>query len=122
MAKKNFDDFLESVEKPKRPTPEEAAQLVAMVHGDTRVGEVPLAKPPAQRKAKPAAPPTRKEAPPAAAKRGRPRAPRNETERLYRLSVDLPGSLLLKLKGAAMEEGTDMKTYVRNLLAEHLVG
>lgn len=120
MAKKNFDDFLESVEKPKRPTPEEAAKLVAMVHGDTRIGEEPPTKPPAPRKTKPAAPPARKEAPATIAKRGRPRAPRNETERLYRLSVDLPGSLLLKLKGAAMEDGTDMKTYVRNLLAGHL--
>ncbi len=127
MAKKNFDDFIDSVEKPRRPSPEEAARMVAQVHGQEILETPKPAEMPeiAAKKVepKPAAPPKiaqQKTVSVAAARRGRPRTERNETERLYRLSVDLPGSLLLKLKGAAMSSGTDMKTYVRDLLEEHL--
>lgn len=129
MAKKNFDDFIESVEKPRKMTAEEAAKLVALVHEEEnptqpapvkkkqpggpkpdKIVSVPTHHHP-QRMAKTAAGLTR---------RGRPSVLRDDTERLYRLSVDLPGSLLLSLKGAAMNDGTDMKNYVRDLIERHL--
>ena len=129
MAKKNFDDFIESVEKPRKMTAEEAANLVALVHEE----EKPTPQPPVKKK-QPAAPKPNKPAPVAAPKnlqrmaktadgatrRGRPSVLRDDTEKLYRLSVDLPGSLLLGLKGAAMSDGTDMKNYVRDLIERHL--
>lgn len=122
MAKKNFDDFLDTVEKPKRLTSEDAARMVAEIHQQQIE---PVAPSPAAPKLVPAPKIATKKTtvpqpPVAAARRGRPPSKRNETERLYRLSVDLPGSLLLKLKGAAMADGTDMKTYVRDLLDSHL--
>lgn len=137
MAKKNFDDFIESVEKPKRPTPEEAARLVAEVHQVAAPPAVrPQAKPETKTEAapkpkttvakKPKSLPRKTTAPPAeqnpVSRRGRKPSKREETERLYRLSVDLPGSVLLKLKGAAMASDLDMKTYVRELLEAHLKG
>ncbi len=122
MAKKNFDDFVSSVETPKKMTAEEAAKMVALVHAT----EAPKPTEKQKKTVEKASPSPQKATPkaidsaPSPARRGRPRTVRNETERLYRLSVDLPGSLLLKLKGAAMQSETDMKTYVRNLLEVHL--
>jgi hypothetical protein len=129
MAKKNFDDFLGEVEKPKRLTAEDAARMVSLVHEQAIVPPTPppsvvvekstniAAKPKLAAKItsqKAVLPPTERNP------RGRPRAAREETERLYRLSVDLPGSVLLKLKAKAMASETDMKTYVRELLEKHL--
>ena len=99
--------------------------MVALVHNEAAIpaktpppvvveSTAPLV-PAELKKTKKVVPPPQPSAP-----RGRPRTVRNETERLYRLSVDLPGSILLKLKGAAMLEETDMKTYVRMLVERHL--
>jgi hypothetical protein len=55
-------------------------------------------------------------------KRGR--KPKNiiETERLLRVSVDLPESLFIQLKIAVIQQQTDMKTYIRQLVAKDILG
>jgi hypothetical protein len=59
-------------------------------------------------------PPTEK------AKRGRKPKMLMETERLLRVSVDLPESLFIQLKIAVIQQQTDMKSYIRQLVAQDL--
>lgn len=49
-------------------------------------------------------------------KRGRKPKAMLETERLLRVSVDLPESLFIQLKIAVIQQQTDMKTYIRQLV------
>ena len=49
-------------------------------------------------------------------KRGRKPKMMLETERLLRVSVDLPESLFIQLKIAVIQQQTDMKTYIRHLV------
>lgn len=49
-------------------------------------------------------------------KRGRKPKMMMETERLLRVSVDLPESLFIQLKIAVIQQQTDMKTYIRQLV------
>ena len=49
-------------------------------------------------------------------KRGRKPKLMMETERLLRVSVDLPESLFIQLKIAVIQQQTDMKTYIRHLV------
>ena len=49
-------------------------------------------------------------------KRGRKPKLLMETERLLRVSVDLPESLFIQLKIAVIQQQTDMKTYIRQLV------
>ena len=49
-------------------------------------------------------------------KRGRKPKMMVETERLLRVSVDLPESLFIQLKIAVIQQQTDMKTYIRQLV------
>ena len=51
-----------------------------------------------------------------AKKRGRKPKMMMETERLLRVSVDLPESLFIQLKIAVIQQQTDMKTYIRQLV------
>ncbi len=55
-----------------------------------------------------------------AAKRGRKPKMLMETERLLRVSVDLPESLFIQLKIAVIQNQTDMKTYIRALVEKDL--
>jgi hypothetical protein len=54
------------------------------------------------------------------AKRGRKPKMLMETERLLRVSVDLPESLFIQLKIAVIQQQTDMKSYIRQLVAQDL--
>ena len=49
-------------------------------------------------------------------KRGRKPKMMMETERLLRVSVDLPESLFIQLKITVIQQQTDMKTYIRQLV------
>lgn len=49
-------------------------------------------------------------------KRGRKPKMLMETERLLRVSVDLPESVFIQLKIAVIQQQTDMKTYIRQLV------
>jgi hypothetical protein len=55
-------------------------------------------------------------------KRGRKPKSILETERLLRVSVDLPESLFIQLKIAVIQQQTDMKTYIRQLVAKAILG
>jgi hypothetical protein len=55
-------------------------------------------------------------------KRGRKPKSIMETERLLRVSVDLPESLFIQLKIAVIQQQTDMKTYIRQLVAKDILG
>lgn len=55
-------------------------------------------------------------------KRGRKPKSFMETERLLRVSVDLPESLFIQLKIAVIQQQTDMKTYIRQLVAKNILG
>jgi hypothetical protein len=55
-------------------------------------------------------------------KRGRKPKSIMETERLLRVSVDLPESLFIQLKIAVIQQQTDMKTYIRQLVSEDILG
>jgi hypothetical protein len=55
------------------------------------------------------------------AKRGRKPKMLMETERLLRVSVDLPESVFIQLKIAVIQQQTDMKTYIRQLIEKELL-
>lgn len=55
-------------------------------------------------------------------KRGRKPKSIMETERLLRVSVDLPESLFIQLKIAVIQQQTDMKNYIRQLVAKDILG
>jgi hypothetical protein len=55
------------------------------------------------------------------AKRGRKPKMMMETERLLRVSVDLPESLFIQLKIAVIQQQTDMKSYIRQLVEKDMV-
>lgn len=55
-------------------------------------------------------------------KRGRKPKMLMETERLLRVSVDLPESLFIQLKIAVIQQQTDMKTYIRQLVEKDRMG
>lgn len=55
-------------------------------------------------------------------KRGRKPKMMMETERLLRVSVDLPESLFIQLKIAVIQQQTDMKTYIRQLVEKDRLG
>jgi hypothetical protein len=55
-------------------------------------------------------------------KRGRKPKSIIETERLLRVSVDLPESLFIQLKIAVIQQQTDMKAYIRQLVAKDILG
>jgi hypothetical protein len=55
-------------------------------------------------------------------KRGRKPKSIMETERLLRVSVDLPESLFIQLKIAVIQQQTDMKTYIRQLVVKDILG
>ena len=55
-------------------------------------------------------------------KRGRKPKSIMETERLLRVSVDLPEYLFIQLKIAIIQQQTDMKTYIRQLVAKDILG
>ncbi len=55
-------------------------------------------------------------------KRGRKPKMMMETERLLRVSVDLPESLFIQLKIAVIQQQTDMKTYIRQLVEKDRMG
>ena len=54
-------------------------------------------------------------------KRGRKPKSIMETERLLRVSVDLPESLFIQLKIAVIQQQTDMKSYIRQLVAKDIL-
>ena len=54
-------------------------------------------------------------------KRGRKPNPIMETERLLRISVDLPESTFIQLKVLVIQQQTDMKSYIRKLVEKDLV-
>jgi hypothetical protein len=54
------------------------------------------------------------------AKRGRKPKMFMETERLLRVSVDLPESVFIQLKIAVIQQQTDMKSYIRQLVEKDL--
>jgi predicted HicB family RNase H-like nuclease len=55
------------------------------------------------------------------AKRGRKPKMMMETERLLRVSVDLPESLFIQLKIAVIQQQTDMKSYIRQLVEKDMM-
>jgi hypothetical protein len=57
---------------------------------------------------------------PEKSKRGRKPNPIIDTERLLRVSVDLPESLFIQLKVLVIQQQTDLKTYIRKLVEKDL--
>lgn len=116
MAKKNFDTFLNSVKSSKLS----AAEIEEMTQ-EIHQKKAAKAKTPAP-KPKPAvekAPAT--VAPREPSTRGRkPKPP--ETERLIRVSVDLPESTIIDLKGRTVRERLPMKDFIRRLVERELYG
>jgi hypothetical protein len=55
------------------------------------------------------------------AKRGRKPKMMLETERLLRVSVDLPESLFIQLKIAVIQQQTDMKSFIRQLVEKDMM-
>lgn len=53
-------------------------------------------------------------------RRGRKPNPIVETERLLRVSVDLPESVFIQLKILVIQQKTDMKAYIRKLVEKEL--
>ena len=53
-------------------------------------------------------------------KRGRKPNPIIDTERLLRVSVDLPESTFIQLKVLVIQQQTDLKTYIRKLVEKDL--
>lgn len=57
---------------------------------------------------------------PEKSKRGRKPNPIIDTERLLRVSVDLPESTFIQLKVLVIQQQTDLKTYIRKLVEKDL--
>ena len=57
---------------------------------------------------------------PEKSKRGRKPNPIIDTERLLRISVDLPESTFIQLKVLVIQQQTDLKTYIRKLVEKDL--
>ncbi len=111
MAKKNFDSFLSNVNKAPKLSPEEIEEMTKEVHQKVEKKR-PVA---AKRETQP--PPT--EVPKEEGRRGRkPNPP--ETERMIRVSVDLPESVIIELKAKVVRQQTDMKNYIRKLVEREL--
>ena len=131
MAKKNFDSFLDTVKIPK-PSIAEIEEMTREIHQLSKpttpsaAADNPAPDAPARKAAKkaPSAPPkTVRQLPSKTvaepARRGRkPNPP--EAERLIRVSVDLPESVIIDLKGRVTRERTDMKNYIRQLVETDL--
>lgn len=135
MAKKNFDSFLETVKVPK-PSIAEIEEMTREIHQLSR--PAPAQEPEkiqkkiqteekgggeAARKTEKKPPKTVRQlaskAPVESARRGRkPNPP--EDERLIRVSVDLPESVIIDLKGRVTRERTDMKNFIRQLVEREL--
>ncbi len=110
MAKKNFDNFLTTVAKPPKLSPDEIEEMTREVHEKT---------PSSKTADKVAAPNTGNEAAAGQGRRGRkPKPP--EEERMIRVSVDLPESVIIDLKARVIREKTDMKSFVRKLVEKEL--
>lgn len=128
MAKKNFDNFLNTV-KSSKISLDEIEEMTKEIHHKTEIAAAPAQREPKKREPKPAAavarevratpppPPEKKEPAP----RGRkPKAP--EPERLIRVSVDLPESTMIDLKSRTIRERLPMKDFIRRLVERELYG
>lgn len=128
MAKKNFDSFLSTVGKTPRLSPLEIEEMAQEIHGKKHEPEpepqapkpVPAKKTiaqPAEKKPKAIAIQPPQSAEPG--KRGRKPNPPEE-ERLIRVSVDLPESVIIDLKGRVVRERVPMKDFIRRLVEREL--
>lgn len=128
MAKKNFDSFLNTVGKTPRLSPLEIEEMAQEIHGKkqepepephqvpkTVAAEKTIAQPERKPKVAVAQPPQ----PTEPGKRGRKPNPPEE-ERLIRVSVDLPESVIIDLKGRVVRERVPMKDFIRRLVEREL--
>lgn len=119
MAKKNFDDFIATAGKRKKPSPEEVEELAQIIHQPPAAPKAepkPVSKPVPQPEpvAKPVAPP------PAAKKEAKPPARRIVGKEKIRVTVDIHKELYRKLKMQVVLDETDISSYIRELLEKSL--
>ncbi len=126
MAKKNFDNFLQTVKPASKISPAEIEAMAREIHAPKPEPVVQAAAPPPA-VVTPAPPPTPSEVAsadsrpaPEPGRRGRKPKPR-EAERLLRVSVDLPESVFIALGARCVREKTDKMTYVRRLVERDLL-
>lgn len=127
MAKKNFDNFLQTVKPANKISPAEIEAMAREIHAPKPEPIVLIAAPPPAivTPAPPPPPPSEMAAAdsrptPEPGRRGRKPKPR-EAERLLRVSVDLPESLFIALGARCVREKTDKMTYVRRLVERDLL-
>lgn len=115
MAKKNFDDFIATAGKRKKPSPEEVEELAQIIHQPPPPPEPkPVPAPRPAPVAKPAVPP------PAAKKEAKPPARRIVGKEKIRVTVDINKDLYRKLKMQVVLDETDISSYIRELLEKSL--
>jgi hypothetical protein len=113
MAKKNFDNFLNTVTKSPKPSPEEIEEMTKEVHDKSR----PKTEIRSEKNIKKAA--ATKQEQQEKGRRGRkPKPPENE--RMIRVSVDLPESVIIDLKARVIRQQTDMKNFIRRMVEAEL--
>ena len=111
MAKKNFDNFLTTVAKNPKLSPDEIEEMTREVHE----------KAPSSKAAEKTTAASSTDEPAAAGQGRRGRKPKPpEEERMIRVSVDLPESVIIDLKARVIREKTDMKSFVRKLVEKEL--
>jgi hypothetical protein len=122
MAKKNFDDFIATAGKRKKPSPEEVEELAQIIHQPP-----PAPKPEPKPEPKPVQKPVFREpvaktaAPqPAAHKEAKPPARRIVGKEKIRVTVDINKDLYRKLKMQVVLDETDISSYIRELLEKSL--
>lgn len=125
MAKKNFDDFINSAGKKPKLTPEEVEAMAKQIHQ-------PAAEPPAvanlptvvekvnppiakQKTTKPSA-----AAAPKATKASREIAPPEMPKEKVRITIDLAKDLYKRMKLAVVQNETEISAYVRSLIEADL--
>ena len=120
MAKKNFDDFIATAGKRKKPSPEEVEELAQIIHQPQPAPKPeikPEPKPATKPRPEPAAKPVDK---PAAPKEAKPPARRIVGKEKIRVTVDIQKELYRKLKMQVVLDETDISSYIRELLEKSL--
>ncbi len=119
MAKKNFDDFVQSAGRKPKLSPEEVEEMAKKLHQPSAEAPPPAATPVATKS--PAAPKTtlRPAAARAAKRKGR-SVEEAEPKEKVRITIDLGKDLYKRMKLTVVERDTEISTYVRMLIESDL--
>lgn len=119
MAKKNFDAFINSAGKKRKPTPEEVEEMAKQIHQPLVETPIEVAKPIPKKTVKPKAKTTRASLP-KAAKSSRNLNSSDAPKEKVRITIDLAKDLYKRMKLSVVQNETEISAYVRLLIENDL--